>query len=124
LLKRYEYVLIQEEQIWRIISRLKQNLETLIPVERYKATTEVCSRCGSRKEDIRLSDRTYKCSNCGLTIDRDLNSAINILKMGLNKVEKTTISTSIRSNPYTRVSYTSVKQEVTGLMEILLYGRL
>jgi len=108
LLKRYEYVLIQEEQIknwhrglfgkqiqttgiWRIISRLKQNLETLIPVERYKATTEVCSRCGSRKEDIRLSDRIYKCSNCRLTIDRDLNSAINILKMGLNKVEKTTI---------------------------------
>ena len=37
------------------------------------------------------TDRTYKCENCGLMIDRDLNSAINILKAGLQKVEKTTI---------------------------------
>ena len=64
---------------------LKQNLETLIPVNRYEVTTKICSRCGNRKEDI-----TYKCENCGLMIDRDLNSAINILKMRLQKVETTT----------------------------------
>jgi len=146
LLKKYEYVLIQEEQIknWHsglfgkqiqttgigeIISRLKQNLETLIPVDIYEATTKICSRCGSKKENIRLSDRTYKCEKCGLVIDRDLNSAINILKIGLEKVEKTTIKNLpldwwdvqpvereatariLGSNPYIRVSYTSVKQE-------------
>ena len=108
LLRRYEYVLIQEEQIknWHsglfgkqiqttgiggIISMLRQNIETLISVNRYEATTKICSRCGSRKEDITLSDRTYKCEKCGLVIDRDLNSAINILKIGLQKVEETTI---------------------------------
>ncbi len=146
LLKRYEYVLIQEEQIknWHsglfgkqiqntgiggIISMLKQNIETLIPVDKYEATTKVCSRCGCRKEDIKLSVRTYKCEKCGLVIDRDLNSAINILKIGLQKVEKTTIKNLptdcgevtpverqatariLGSNPYIRVSYTSVKQE-------------
>ncbi|WP_457643330.1 RNA-guided endonuclease InsQ/TnpB family protein, partial [Persephonella sp.] len=146
LLKKYEYVLIQEEQIknWHsglfgkqiqntgigeIISRLKQSLETLIPVNRFEATTKICSQCGSRKRDIKLSDRTYKCEKCGLVIDRDLNSAINILKVGLQKVETTTIKnlpTDCRdvkpvertatarilgSNPYIRVSYTSVKQE-------------
>ncbi|RUM46500.1 MAG: transposase, partial [Hydrogenothermus sp.] len=75
LLKIYEYVLIQEEQIknWHsglfgkqiqntgiggIISMLKQNIETLIPVDKYEATTKVCSRCGNKKEDIALSDRT------------------------------------------------------------------
>ena len=146
LLKKYEYVLIQEEQIknWHsglfgkqiqntgiggIISMLKQNIETLIPVDRYEATTKVCSKCGSRKEDITLSDRVYKCENCGLIIDRDLNSAINILKVGLKKVETTTIKNLptdcgdvkpvereatarvFKGNPYIRVSYTSVKQE-------------
>ncbi len=146
LLKRYEYVLIQEEQIknWHsglfgkqiqntgiggIISMLKQNIETLIPVNKYEATTKMCSRCGNRKEDITLSDRTYKCNNCGLVIDRDLNSAINILKIGLQKVEKTTIKNLptdcgevtpvekeatarvFKDNPYIRVSYTSTKQE-------------
>ncbi len=146
LLKRYKYVLIQEEQIknWHsglfgkqiqntgiggVISMLKQNIETLIPVDRYEATTKICSRCGNRKEDITLSDRTYKCGNCGLVIDRDLNSAINILKIGLTKVETTTIKNLpldwwdvkpvereatarvFKDNPYIRVSYTSVKQE-------------
>ncbi len=160
LLKRYEYVLIQEEQIknWHsglfgkqiqstgiggIISMLKQNIETLIPVDRYEATTKICSRCGSRKEDIALSNRTYKCDNCGLIIDRDVNSATNILKVGLQKVEKTTIKNLptdcgevtpverdiceakwqlkeeqatariLGSNPYIRVSYTSAKQEAS-----------
>ena len=112
-----------------VISRLKQNLETLILVDRYEATTKTCSRCGNRKEEITLSDRTYKCEKCGLAIDRDLNSAINILKIGLTKVETTTIKnlpldwwdvkpvereTTARvlgSNPYIRVSYTSMKQE-------------
>nr|WP_297457417.1 transposase [Persephonella sp.] len=158
LLKKYEYVLIQEEQIrnWHrgifgkqiqttgiggIISMLKQNIETLIPVDKYETTTKVCSRCGNRKEDIKLSVRTFKCEKCGLVIDRDLNSAINILKIGLQKVEKTTIKNLptdcgdvcsanrrheveqvtpvekqatariLGSNPYIRVSYTSVKQE-------------
>ena len=146
LLKKYEYVLIQEEQIknWHsglfgkqiqqtgigeIISRLKQSLKTLIPVDRYEATTKTCSRCGNRKEDITLSDRTYKCESCGLVIDRDLNSAINILKIGLQKVEKTTIKNLptdcgdvkpversatariLESNPYICVSYASMKQE-------------
>lgn len=43
-------------------------------------TTLDCSSCGRRKKKMPLSQRTYKCSKCGLVIDRDHNSAINILK--------------------------------------------
>jgi putative transposase len=32
---------------------------------------------------MKLSDRTYICPKCGLTIDRDLNAAINIRNIGL-----------------------------------------
>ena len=42
-------------------------------------TTKMCSRCGNLKQDLTLKDRTYICSNCGLIMDRDENSAVNIL---------------------------------------------
>lgn len=40
-------------------------------------TTQRCSRCESRKVDIK--DREFQCPNCGLTADRDINAAFNIL---------------------------------------------
>jgi putative transposase len=40
-------------------------------------TTQVCANCG-RKEKRKLSERTIKC-DCGHCMDRDLNSAINIM---------------------------------------------
>ena len=49
-----------------------------------KNTSQTCSSCGSiKKEDekLKLSDRIYKCTHCGLKIDRDYNAAINILKL-------------------------------------------
>jgi putative transposase len=35
-----------------------------------------CSRCG-HKQPMPLSQRTYRCQNCGLVMDRDENSAVN-----------------------------------------------
>jgi putative transposase len=45
-------------------------------------TSQMCSGCGEivRKS---LSVRIHNCSGCGLTIDRDHNAAINILRLGL-----------------------------------------
>jgi putative transposase len=44
-------------------------------------TSQVCSRCGLvvKKE---LGERTHRCE-CGLVLDRDLNAAVNILRLGL-----------------------------------------
>jgi transposase len=45
-------------------------------------TSQLCSRCGAYvKKD--LSMRVHRCPKCGLTIDRDVNAARNILKRGL-----------------------------------------
>ncbi|MCX6775918.1 MAG: transposase [Candidatus Micrarchaeota archaeon] len=41
-------------------------------------TSKMCSRCGSMTEKT-LWDRTHNCQYCGLSIDRDLNAARNIL---------------------------------------------
>ena len=45
-------------------------------------TSQDCSNCSYRVKK-KLSDRTHNCPNCGLKIDRDLNAAKNILRIGL-----------------------------------------
>ncbi|NEN91230.1 zinc ribbon domain-containing protein [Okeania sp. SIO2B3] len=37
----------------------------------------MCSQCG-HKQKIPLSVRTYECSACGFTADRDFNAAVNL----------------------------------------------
>ena len=49
-----------------------------VEVGRFYASSKTCSKCGHVKEDLKLSDRIYKCTQCGLVIDRDLNAAINL----------------------------------------------
>ena len=47
-----------------------------VKVDRYFKSTQTCSQCGFIKK--MYGNRMYICPNCGLKIDRDLNSAINI----------------------------------------------
>ena len=46
-------------------------------------TSQTCARCGNRKTDLKLSDRTYVCI-CGYRADRDVNAARNVLSQGLS----------------------------------------
>lgn len=47
-------------------------------VDRWYRSSKTCSKCGSVKAKLSLSERTYRCDSCGLVLDRDLNAAINI----------------------------------------------
>ena len=47
-------------------------------------TSQKCSGCGGRVPKS-LSERVHECMKCGLTIDRDINAARNILKLGLER---------------------------------------
>lgn len=49
-------------------------------------TSQICSFCG-HKQKMPLNKRIYKCKNCGLKIDRDINSAININTSGQGGVQ-------------------------------------
>lgn len=50
----------------------------LVVADRFFASSKTCSGCGHKKEKLSLSERIYKCDNCGLEIDRDLNAAKNL----------------------------------------------
>lgn len=65
--------------------KLKEQGKQLIKIDKWFLSTKTCSKCGSIKE-IKLSERTYQC-NCGLNLDRDYNSAINIKKEGIRLLQ-------------------------------------
>jgi putative transposase len=48
-------------------------------------TSQTCSRCGYRQK-MSLSNRTFQCPCCNLSLDRDHNAAINIHSLGLQTV--------------------------------------
>ena len=62
----------------------------LIEIGRYEPSSKICSKCGNIKRDLKLWNRIYHCKVCGLSMDRDLNAAVNIRNMGLIKVGRGT----------------------------------
>ena len=46
-------------------------------VDRFYPSSKTCHHCGSIKKDLKLSDRTYKCT-CGYEADRDFNASLNL----------------------------------------------
>ena len=53
----------------------------LIIADRWYPSSKLCSCCGNIKKDLKLKDRVYKC-DCGITIDRDYNAALNLKAYG------------------------------------------
>ena len=58
------------------------NDKKVISVDRFYPSSKTCSVCGYKKEDLKLSDRSWVCPQCGTKHDRDINAAVNILLEG------------------------------------------
>ncbi|ROO83176.1 transposase [Actinocorallia herbida] len=54
----------------------------LVEADRWFPSSKICSACGHRANRLGLAERTYRCGECGLHIDRDLNAAINLAAQG------------------------------------------
>lgn len=44
--------------------------------DKWFASSKKCSSCGHHKNELKLSEREYNCTECHLKIDRDVNAAI------------------------------------------------
>lgn len=51
-------------------------------------SSKKCNVCDYKNTKLKLSQRTWTCSNCGTKHDRDLNAALNIEKQGLENYKK------------------------------------
>ena len=81
---------IQEQNFYSIRTKLinkckERNIELRL-VDTFYPSSKTCSCCGSIKKDLKLSNRIYKCCNCGLEMDRDYNASINLEKAKIYKV--------------------------------------
>ena len=81
---------IQEQNFYAIRTKLinkckERNIELRL-VDTFYPSSKTCSCCGSIKKNLKLSDRIYKCCNCGIEIDRDYNASINLEKAKIYKV--------------------------------------
>lgn len=75
---------IQEQCFHEFIRQVKYKCKwsgiEFTQVDKFYPSSKTCSRCGTVKKDLKLSDRTYVCPECGLVTDRDYNAAINLMK--------------------------------------------
>jgi len=81
---------IQEQNFYAIRTKLinkckERNIELRL-VDTFYPSSKTCSCCGEIKKDLKLNDRIYKCSSCGLEIDRDYNASINLEKAQVYKI--------------------------------------
>jgi len=62
------------------------NNKILIKIDRWFPSSKTCSQCGYKNENLKLSERSWECPECGTVLDRDLNAAINIKNKGLHNL--------------------------------------
>jgi putative transposase len=47
-------------------------------VDAFYPSSKLCSQCRYKKEKLSLSERIYRCDNCGIELDRDFNASLNL----------------------------------------------
>lgn len=84
-------------------------------VDRWYPSSKTCSNCGVVKAKLPLSERTFNCGACGLSIDRDLNAAVNIQVAGSAPETLNAHGGTVRHNsPSGHVALAPVKCEPSG----------
>ena len=56
----------------------------IIQIDQFYPSSKTCSHCNWKKENLKLSERSWICPKCGMIHDRDINAAKNILTYGLS----------------------------------------
>lgn len=73
---------IAEQKFYEFKRQMKYKCEfnkiEFFEADRWYPSSKACSCCKNIKKDLKLSDRTYICNECGLVIDRDKNASINL----------------------------------------------
>ena len=81
---------VQEQGFYEFYRQIEyksawHNIEFIV-ADRFYPSSKMCSCCGNIKKDLKLSDRIYHCSECGNTIDRDYQAAINLRNYAISNI--------------------------------------
>jgi putative transposase len=89
----------------------------VVLADRWEPSSKTCSGCGWYDGTLDLNDRTFHCRNphvpCGLVLDRDLNAAINLVKLAVSSPDNANACGEERAGPRrrARVKRSPMKQE-------------
>jgi putative transposase len=93
------------------------NAKHYVKIDRWFASSKICNKCGSKKVDLKLSDRMYVCEDCGNIVDRDFNASKNILAEGLNVLQTTVGHTGSNACGEDKVHVFPVKEKQVVFVE-------
>ena len=65
----------------------------VVYIDRWEPTSKTCSTCGQLNALIELKTRHWQCQGCKQTHDRDVNAAINILRVGTSTLAESACQT-------------------------------
>ncbi len=80
--------------------KCKRERNHLVLVDRFFASSKLCSICGYMNEELELKDREWTCPECKTHHDRDVNASINLRKEGIRLLKEDNI-TIINTNDNT-----------------------
>ena len=87
----------------------------VIKADRWFASSKTCSNCGHVNYNLKLSNRSWICPECGTNHVRDVNAAVNLKKNALSTLGSRGIQACGESCQCLNVSQTtSTKQECLG----------
>lgn len=60
--------------------------KVVVEADAFYPSSKQCFVCKNKKEKLTLSQRVYKCENCGSILDRDYNASLNLQSLVQEKV--------------------------------------
>ena len=72
--------------------------KNILTINRFIASSKICSICGFRLEKLALNVREWRCNDCGTVHDRDINAACNIKAFAL--ADAAGLAACVKQFPY------------------------
>ena len=76
---------IQDQKFYtfRTMITYKARMKSIpvILADRFLPSSKTCHNCGCVKRQLSLSERTFTCEDCGYSMDRDINAAMNLASL-------------------------------------------
>jgi putative transposase len=70
--------------VTRLIQKGEEQGASVIKVDRYFPSSQLCHICGHQNHNLKLSDREWTCPSCGEHHIRDVNASINLKNEAIN----------------------------------------
>lgn len=68
----------------RLIQKGEEQGTSVVKVDRYFPSSQLCHYCGYQNHNLKLSDREWTCPSCGVHHIRDYNASVNLKNEAIN----------------------------------------